>query len=132
MQISPLGFKNQKLALCLLSGLTSASTPRFSFALHLLSQGALLPHAILPQMQKQGSLHVLTSLVLWAVADIVYWRTHLKTTMQSAHSGKLLLLLSTNHVQINHDFLTSPTCLINAKLLNLWSFEQHCSHAKHN
>ena len=35
-------FKNQKLNLCSLLGSTSASTPKVSFALHSLSQGALL------------------------------------------------------------------------------------------
>ena len=35
-------FKNQKLNLCSPSGSTSTSTPKVSFALHSLSQGALL------------------------------------------------------------------------------------------
>ena len=81
-------------------------------------------------MRKQGSLHVLTSLILWDVPDIVYWRTHLMATLQSANSGKLLRLLGTNHVPIGHDYQTLPTCSINAKPLNLWSFERHRSHAK--
>ena len=80
--------------------MTSAIPPIFSFALHLLSQGALLPRAIPP-------------------------------LMRITQSGQLLLPLGANHVQIGHDFQASDTCLVNAKLLNLWSFEQHRSH-KHD
>ena len=32
-----------------------------------------------------------------------------KTPVQFAHSGKLLLLLGANHVQISHDFQTLAT-----------------------
>ena len=60
-----------------------------SFALHSISQGALLPQAMQPQ-----------------------------TRITVANSGKLLLLLGANHVQIGHDSQTSGTCSVFAKLLN--------------
>ena len=51
-----------------------------------------------------------------------------KTPMQCAHFGKLLLLLGANHVQIGHDF--QPGYMFGQrKLLNLWNFERHRSHA---
>ena len=51
-----------------------------------------------------------------------------KTPMQCAHFGKLLLLLGANHVQIGHDF--QPGYVFGQrKLLNLWNFERHRSHA---
>ena len=51
-----------------------------------------------------------------------------KTPMQCAHFGKLLLFLGANHVQIGHDF--QPGYVFGQrKLLNLWNFERHRSHA---
>ena len=45
-----------------------------------------------------------------------------------AHFGKLLLLLGANHVQISRDF--QPGYVFGQrKLLNLWNFERHRSHA---
>ena len=51
-------FKNQKLNLCLLSSSTSTSTPKVSFALHSLGQGALLHRALSHRIRRLLSARV--------------------------------------------------------------------------
>ena len=131
-------FKNQKLDLCSPSGSTSASNPEASFVFHSLSHKALLPQAITPQTRQQGSLHVLTpkerphrgrhrpqDREICTGSTPSRRRRRLPSM---AHFGKLLLLLGANHVQIGHDF--QPGYVFGQrKLLNLWNFERHRSHA---
>ena len=131
-------FKNQKLDLCSPSGSTSASNPEASFVFHSLSHKALLPQAIPPQTRQQGSLHVLTpkerphrgrhrpqDREICTGSTPSRRRRRLPSM---AHFGKLLLLLGANHVQIGHDF--QPGYVFGQrKLLNLWNFERHRSHA---
>ena len=131
-------FKNQKLDLCSPSGSTSASNPEASFVFHSLSHKALLPQAITPQTRQQGSLHVLTPKERPHRGrhrpqdrEICNGSTPSRRRQRlpsMAHFGKLLLLLGANHVQIGHDF--QPGYVFGQrKLLNLWNFERHRSHA---
>ena len=132
-------FKNQKLDLCSPSGSTSASNPEASFVFHSLSHKALLPQAITPQTRQQGSLHVLTpkerphrgrhrpqdreicngSTPSQEGKDSLQWRTLANSYSFSAPTTSRSATTS-----------SQDTCSVNAKLLNLWSFERHRSHAK--
>jgi hypothetical protein len=131
-------FKNQKLDLCSPSGSTSASNPEASFVFHSLSHKALLPQAITPQTRQQGSLHVLTPKERphrgrhrpqdREICNGSTPSRRRRRLPSMAHFGKLLLLLGANHVQIGHDF--QPGYVFGQrKLLNLWNFERHRSHA---
>ena len=131
-------FKNQKLDLCSPSGSTSASNPEASFVFHSLSHKALLPQAITPQTRQQGSLHVLTPKERphrgrhrpqdREICNGSTPSRRRRRLPSMAHFGKLLLLLGANHVQIGHDF--QPGYMFGQrKLLNLWNFERHRSHA---
>ena len=131
-------FKNQKLDLCSPSGSTSASNPEASFVFHSLSHKALLPQAITPQTRQQGSLHVLPPKERPHPGrhrpqdrEICNGSTPSRRRRRlpsMARFGKLLLLLGANHVQIGHDF--QPGYVFGQrKLLNLWNFERHRSHA---
>ena len=135
---SSLSFKNQKLDLCSPSGSTSASNPEASFVFHSLSHKALLPQAITPQTRQQGSLHVLTPKERphrgrhrpqdREICNGSTPSRRRRRLPSMAHFGKLLLLLGANHVQIGHDF--QPGYVFGQrKLLNLWNFERHRSHA---
>ena len=131
-------FKNQKLDLCSPSGSTSASNPEASFVFHSLSHKALLPQAITPQTRQQGSLHVLPPKERphrgrhrpqdREICNGSTPSRRRRRLPSMAHFGKLLLLLGANHVQIGHDF--QPGYVFGQrKLLNLWNFERHRSHA---
>ena len=135
---SSASFKNQKLDLCSPSGSTSASNPEASFVFHSLSHKALLPQAITPQTRQQGSLHVLTPKERphrgrhrpqdREICNGSTPSRRRRRLPSMAHFGKLLLLLGANHVQIGHDF--QPGYVFGQrKLLNLWNFERHRSHA---
>ena len=132
-------FKNQKLDLCSPSGSTSASNPEASFAFHSLSHGALLPQAIPPQTRQQGSLHVLTP------KERPHRGRHRPQDREictgSTPSRRRRRLPCNARTLANSYSFSAPTtsrsattssqdtCSVNAKLLNLWNFECHRSHA---
>lgn len=132
-------FKNQKLDLCSPSGSTSASNPEASFVFHSLSHKALLPQAITPQTRQQGSLHVLPP------KERPHRGRHRPQDREicngSTPSRRRRRLPCNARTLANSYSFSAPTtsrsattssqdtCSVNAKLLNLWNFERHRSHA---
>ena len=103
---------------------------------------ALLPQAIPPQMQQQGSLHMLISLI--NLTNKLILRPYLILCTDSTPSQRRRRLPCNARTLANSYSFSAPTmsrsattsrqdtCSVNAKPLNLWSFEQHRSHAKHD
>ena len=100
---------------------------------------ALLPQAIPPHTQQQGSLHVLTSLINPTNKSIL--RPYLILCTGSTPSRRRRRLPCNARTLANSYSFSAPTtsrsattssqdtCSVNAKLLNLWNFERHRSHA---